>query len=136
MSKAGVLATRFAGVAALAVATGCVSVSKSMLDSSFMNDPFYADEVGVFLQGDTPPEECTRVALLHASGTNNASEGQIVDKLREEAGDLGANAIHIQSAEDAGGVERALAAAFDTPSDKDWAALALYCPGVNTGDDR
>lgn len=127
---------RITAILALSVATGCVSVSKSMLDSSYLDDPYFEDEVGVFLQGDVPPEECSRVALLHASGTNNASDGQIVDKLREEAGQLGANAIHIQSAEDAGGVERALAAAFDTPSDKDWQALALYCPGVNSGGDR
>ncbi len=126
---------RMAAIATLGLATGCVSVSKSMLDSSYMDDPYYQDEVGVFLQSDVPPQECSRVALLHASGTNNVSDGKIVDKLREEAGALGANAIHIQSAEDAGGVERALAAAFDTPSDKDWQALALYCPGVNSGGD-
>ena len=92
------------------------------------------DEVGVFLQTDIPPEECTRVALLHASGSNNAPEGKIIDKLREEAGHLGANAIHIRSAEDAGGAERALAAAFGTSSDKDWDAIALHCPGRNSGD--
>lgn len=124
---------RLAVVAVAALATGCVSVSKSVLDPSYMDDPYYEDEVGVFLISDVPPQECSRVALLHASGTNNSSEGQIIDKLREEAGKLGANAIHIQSAEDAGGVERALAAAFDTPSDKDWEAIALHCPGVNTG---
>jgi len=71
---------------------------------------------------------CDRVAILHASGSNNASETKIIDKLREEAGHLGANAIHIRSAEDAGNVERALGEVFGSTSDKDWDALALFCP--------
>lgn len=125
---------RWTGMAAAVLAAGCVSVNTSMLDYGYMDDPYHQDDVGVFWQGDVVPDECTRVAYLHASGTNNASEAKILDKLREEAGHLGANAVQIQSAEDAGGVERALAAAFDTPSDKDWEALALFCPGRNSGD--
>lgn len=110
------------------LASGCVHVSKSVLDHGYQDYPYAEHEVDVFLMTDTPPADCERVAILHASGSNNVAETKIIDKLREEAGALGANAVHIQSAEDAGGVERALAAAFDTPSDKDWDALALYCP--------
>ena len=116
------------GIMAAVVASGCVHVSKSVLDYGYQDYPYGEHEVDVFLITDVPPAECERVAILHASGSNNVAETKIIDKLREEAGMLGANAIHIQSAEDAGGVERALAAAFDTPSDKDWDALALYCP--------
>ena len=110
------------------VASGCVHVSKSVLDYGYQDYPYGEHEVDVFLVTDTAPADCERVAILHASGSNNVAETKIIDKLREEAGKLGANAVHILSAEDAGGVERALAAAFDTPSDKDWDALALYCP--------
>ena len=111
-------------------AVACVSVSKSVLDSSYGTNPVPQANVTVFLQTDTVPSDCERVAILHASGTNSSTEGQIIDKLRAEAGKLGANAIHIQSQEDAGTGERALAAIFGTPSDKDWDALAIHCPGT------
>lgn len=112
------------------VASGCVHVSKSVLDHGYQAYPYMEHEVDVFLVGDVPPDDCDRVAILHASGSNNASETKIIDKLREEAGALGANAIHIQSAEDAGTGERVLAEVFGTVSDKDWDALALYCPSL------
>ena len=115
-------------VGVVVVASGCVHVSSSVLDHGYRADPYGQDEVYVYLIEDLPPSDCERVAILHASGSNNASETKIIDKLREEAGHLGANAIHIRSAEDAGNVERALGEVFGSPSDKDWDALALFCP--------
>ena len=121
--------TRWAIIAAVAV-SGCVHVSSSVLDHGYQAYPYTLHEVDVFLLSDTPPTACERVALLHASGSNNASETKIIDKLREEAGTLGANAVHIQSAEDAGNVERALGEVFGSTSDKDWDALGTVLPGT------
>lgn len=112
----------------LVLATACVSVSKSVLNDRSAY-PVAQPDVYVFLPGDEIPESCERVALLHASGPQDwTNESQMLDKLREEAGKLGANAIQIQTMEDAGTGERVVAALFGTGSDRDSDAIALWCP--------
>jgi hypothetical protein len=108
--------------------TGCVTVSKSVLmDRSSM--PVPEESVQVFLANDQIPESCERVAILHASGEEDwTDEGQMIDKLRSEAGKLGANALHLMTMEDPGTGERLVAALFDTEADRDADALALWCP--------
>lgn len=108
--------------------SGCVTVSKSVLmDRSAY--PVPQEEVGVFLEGDTIPSSCERVALLHASGDEDfTDEGDIWDKLREEAGKLGANRVLIRGIEEPGTGERVASALFGTSSDRDADAVALWCP--------
>lgn len=115
-------------LAAAVFATACVSVSKSVLmDRSFAPVPKL--DVYVFLLEDEVPEDCERVALLSASGEVDwTDESQMIDKMREEAGKLGANAIQIRAIEDPGTGERVVAAIFDTEADRDGSAIALWCP--------
>jgi len=112
----------------IVVLAGCVTVSKSVLmDRS--HSPVARDDVYVFIAGDTIPESCQRVALLHASGDEDLTEeGDMIDKLREEAGKLGANALHLRTMEDPGTGERVVAAVFGTSADRDADAVALWCP--------
>lgn len=113
-----------------AVALGCVSVSKSVLTREYETQPVPRDDVFVFLTsaGDTIPETCRRVAILHASGAEAATEGKMMDKLREEAGKLGANTVLIQTMEDPGTGERVVGALFGVGTDKDSDAIAYRCP--------
>lgn len=114
------------------VLASCVSVSKSVLmDRSAY--PVPQQDVSVFLAGDTIPESCERVALLHASGPEGfTDEGDMWDKLREEAGELGANFVQIFAIEEPGAAERIASEIFDTESDRDADAVALWCPeGAN-----
>lgn len=108
---------------------GCVHVSKTVLmDRSSM--PVPKDSVYVYLANDSIPSTCERVAILHASGEQDLTdEGDMIDELRSEAGKLGANALHLQTMEEAGTGERIVAAIFDTGADRDADALALWCPG-------
>jgi hypothetical protein len=112
----------------IVVLAGCVTVSKSVLmDRS--HSPVARDDVYVFIAGDAIPESCQRVALLHASGDEDLTEeGDMIDKLREEAGKLGANALHLRTMEDPGTGERVVAAVFGTSADRDSNAIALWCP--------
>lgn len=108
----------------------CVHVNKSVLTYQYDQRPVPLGEVYVFLYEDILPEDCDRVALLHASGPNDwATEGDMVDRLREEAGKLGANAIQLRSMEEPGAGERIADALFGTGSDKDAEAVAYFCPG-------
>jgi hypothetical protein len=110
------------------VLTGCVTVSKSVLmDRSAY--PVPQQQVQVLLEGDSIPSTCERVALMHASGDEDLTdEGDIWNKLRSEAGKLGANVVAIKEIEDPGTGERIAAAIFDISADRDADAIALWCP--------
>lgn len=107
---------------------GCVSVSKSVLmDRSAYPVPRH--EVGVILPGDSIPASCRRVALLHASGPEGfTDEGDMWDKLREESGKLGANAVLIYTIDQPGTAERVASHLLGTESDRDADAVAYWCP--------
>ena len=110
------------------ILVGCVTVSKSVLTDR-SDRPVPREEVYVFIESDTIPASCERVALLHASGAEDLTdEGQMIDRLREEAGKLGANAVHLRSMEDPGTGERVASAIFGTSADRDSDAVALWCP--------
>ena len=106
----------------------CVTVSKSVLiDRSTY--PVPQERVQVLLEGDSIPSTCERVALLHASGDEDLTdEGDIWNKLRSEAGKLGANVVALRGIEDPGTGERIASAIFGTSSDRDADAVALWCP--------
>ncbi len=107
---------------------GCVHVSKSVLmDRS--GTPVSMEAVEVLLPMDEAPPSCERVAILHASGdVDLTDEGQMIDRLREETGKLGGNAVHLMSMMDPGTGERIVAAVFDSSADRDAGAIALWCP--------
>ena len=115
-------------VALLTLCTACVTVTSTVLRDRTAS-PVLEREVYIYLADDELPEDCERVAILHGSGTQDwTDETDMLNKLREEAGKLGANAVHMQSMEDAGTGERVVAALFGGVTDRDSDALALYCP--------
>lgn len=103
------------------ITTGCSfaeykHMHSSVLVAEYLGSPRPAEEVSVFIGDDVPPSECRRVALLRAAPT-----ATVVDRLREEAGRLGANAVDLRdfrrpAQDQASGGESA------------WNALALHCP--------
>ncbi len=110
--------------------TGCVSVSKTVLIDRSAS-PVPEEEVNVFLAQDSVPAYCERVALLHASGPEDLTdEADFWNKLCEESGKLGANAVHIQTMEDPGTAERVASGLFSTEADRDSDAVALWCPDL------
>ncbi len=116
------------GLVILVVATGCVTVNKTVLQDR-ANAPVPTTQVQLLLPGDEVPEGCERVAILHASGDEDfTDETDIYNKFREEAGKLGANTVEIRTMEDPGTGERVASALLGTTSDRDSEAIALFCP--------
>jgi len=73
------------------VLAACVTVSKTVLTDEFRSAPVPPGQVDVLMasMGDSIPSACVRVAILHASGDEDVTdEGDMLDKLREEAGKL------------------------------------------------
>ena len=95
---------RWGAVLALVAIMGCVSVNKSVLAPGL--PPVPAEDVQVFFESDSIPEH-TRVAILNASGSQGfTNQGQMIDKLREGASKLGANAIVLLGVKEPGAGEK------------------------------
>jgi hypothetical protein len=103
---------------------GCVTVDKSvLLDRSAYPVPMSA--VQVLIESDTVPEDCQRVAMLHAEGPEIfTSEADMWDSLREETGELGGNTVQLLFM---GGPDWAERFLRENP-DRDATAIALWCP--------
>ena len=115
----------------LLVLTGCVSVNKSVLERSSAARPVPKENVHVYLPGDELPEH-TRVAILNAKGdVDLTNEGQMIEKLREEAGKLGANAIVLQDVEEPGTGAKVAQAFLGTSANRTTRALAIFVPSLN-----
>ena len=116
-----------AGVAA------CVSVDTSVLMSGL--DPVPMSEVQVYYASDELPEH-SRVAILHAAGSDGwTSPTDMIDKLREEAGRLGANAIVLQGISEPTAEDRFVAAMMgeSTDGERTGDALAILVPPAEAG---
>lgn len=86
-----VMNQRILPVAALILLSGCISVSKSVL--TYDMPPVDLEQVQVFLPYDELPEY-TNIAILSSSRMHLFStRKQLIEKLRRNAAELGANAI-------------------------------------------
>ena len=119
---------RFLPPGLLLVLAACVTVSKSVLDRSFEASPVSRERVHVYLPGDEIPEP-TRVAILSAKGDADITdEGEMIDRLREEAGKLGANAIVLGDIREPGVGEKVASAFLETSADRRGQAVAIFVP--------
>ena len=115
------------------VLTSCVTVNKSVLESSFMANPIPKEGVQVYLPGDEVPEH-TRIAILNGKGDGDLTdEGQMIDKLREEAGKLGANAIILGETEEPGTGAEIAQAFLGTSANRKTSAIAVFVPSLKGG---
>ena len=103
---------------------GCVRASTSVLMDRSAH-PVPQLEVQVLLSEDEVSETCERVALISAIGGLGSNQGQIWNKLREEAGKLGANAVLISDTEAPG-----LGSWLVDGTTNEGESVALWCPGA------
>lgn len=104
----------------------CVSVNKSVLSRSRVHEPLPLEQVQVYFADDSVPGH-ERIAILNAEGAESFTDrGKIIDKLRQEAGKLGANAIILNELKDPGTGERVVAMVFGVAAMRKGSALAIY----------
>ena len=118
--------TKYTPLLMCVAVVGCVSASVTPLNLR-MQAPVAELDVALFLEGDTPPEDCERVALISAKGGIGANEGKMYKKFRQEAGKRGANALLINEVEEAGTFKQL---ALGTTQEGD--AIALWCPSLSS----
>ena len=115
-----------AAVAVLFVSS-CINVPHYVLMDRSAH-PVPTEEVYIFLPDDEIPQDCERIALLFASRNRHFSYGGLRNSLREDAGDYGANAIHLRFTS-----EEDLAVLSPPPipyggMERNVDAVALHCP--------
>ena len=109
--------------ALLIVLAGCVTVSESILMAGL--PPVPMEEVVVYFADDDIPEH-SRVAILTASGHYTATtEGKMYDKLREQAGLLGANAVVVEDFREPSGTGKVVSAVFGVGGNRKGQAMAI-----------
>ena len=108
-----------------------MSVNKSILAPNPTGRTFALEEVTVYFESDTVPEH-TRLAILNAHGDiEMTDEADMIDELRKEAGELGANAIILGDIEEPGTGARIVGAVFDTTVERATQAIAVYVPSLD-----
>ena len=90
--------------AALAFITlgGCVTAEATFLGPRPTNiTPVAEDSVRVFLQSDSVPPNCERLAMINLSGDpTSTTENQMIRAARRRAGKIGANAVQLPAMRD------------------------------------
>ena len=126
------MARCFITVLLVMVIAACgVAVNKSVLTPNPSGAIFAKEAVSVFFSTDSIPTH-TRVAIMNAKGSDDwTKEGQMIDKLREEAGKLGANAIILQKMEEPSTGRKVASAVFGIGADRKGQAIAIYVPSLD-----
>jgi hypothetical protein len=111
--------------------SACVAVNKSILTPNPTGAVFAKEAVYVYFSTDSIPSH-TRIAIMNAKGSDEwTKEGQMIDKIREEAGKLGANAVVLQKMEDPSTGRKVVSALFGTGADRKGQAIAIYVPSLD-----
>lgn len=111
--------------------SACVTVRATPLPNVTPHNRFFMPgRVDIRLSGETMPDNCERLALLSGSGSSGwTNDSQMFNKLRQKAGELGANVVLLQgNVEEPGAGEAILSAVIGTPSDRNATAVAYFCP--------
>ncbi len=117
--------------AGLTLLVGCATVHRSVLTDKYLENPVPKEDVQVFMADDSIPEH-ERVAFL--SGEGRVTMAHIVDRLRAQAGVLGANAIILRKVRDPSLGEDLLFRLLtgeDDPPEREADAIAIYCPSLD-----
>ena len=114
----------------LLAVSACVTVRATPLPNVTPHNRFFMpDRVDIRFSGEAMPDVCERLALLSGSGSSVTNDSQMFDKLRQKAGELGANVVLLQgNVEEPGAGEAILTAFIGTGSDRNATAIAYFCP--------
>ena len=101
------LSTNLFAVAAIALLSACVSTQATRLGSGTIRPPVPPDQVAIYRTADQVPRKYEEVALLSSKGDYSMTdEEKMYRSMREKAGEMGANAIILQSVQDREPVQR------------------------------
>jgi hypothetical protein len=90
--------------------------------------PVPEEQVRVYLAEDEVPEQCERIALIHAEGPPDATtRPQMIRAAQRRAGKIGANALLLSSIRDPRFGTRVAAEVFGVSADRKGQMVAYRC---------
>ena len=119
--------TSFIAAVGFFALTACVSVQTTRLGSGVIHPPVPADRVTIYRTADQVHAKYEEVALLSASGDSSmTTEDQMYSKMRQQAGELGANGIILDSVAEPTTGAKVAQALLGTSADRHGKAVAIY----------
>jgi hypothetical protein len=114
-------------LAAVLVIAACVSTQATRLGSGMIRPPVAPDQVAIYRTADQVPGKYEEVALLSSKGDYNATdEEKMFKSMREKAGEMGANAIVLQSVQEPGTGAKVASALIGLSANREGKALAIF----------
>jgi hypothetical protein len=115
-------------VIAVALFTGaCVSTQATRLGSGTIRTPVSPDQVAIYRTAEQVPGKYEEVALLSSKGDYNATnEEKMYQSMREKAGEMGANAIILQSVQEPGTGSKVAHAIIGISANREGKAVAIF----------
>jgi len=107
--------------------SGCVTVQSTRLGSGMIRPPTTPDQVAIYRTSEQVGFPFEEVALLSASGNYNATnEEQMYREMRNEAAELGANGIILESITEPTTGAKVANALIGVPANRRGKAIAIY----------
>lgn len=118
---------RAVAIALLVMLSACVSTQAARLGAGPLRPAVMPDSVAIYLTADRVPGKYEEVALLSSKGDyRGTSEEKMYQSMREKAGEMGANAIILQSVQDPGTGAKVAHAILGTGANREGKALAIF----------
>ena len=113
--------------------SGCV-VSNATRLTTESYAPVPAEQVAIYLSEDDIPGEYIKIGLINAKGNHGATdESQMLNKMRKDAGDMGANGILYQSIDEPGTGAKIAGAVLGVGVNRKGQVIAILVEDENTG---
>ena len=110
-----------------AILAGCVAVNSTQLGLAQLRPPVPVDQVAVYRTADQVPGKYQEVALLNATGSSSmTTEKGMFEKMKKEAGKLGANGIILDALSEPGAGAKVAAAFLGVGVNRKGRAIAIY----------
>lgn len=107
--------------------TSCVSVNATKLGTGSYRQPVPTDKVAVYRTADQVPGKYEEIALLNASGDSSwSSESGMFKKMKQRAGQMGANAIILDAVSEPSAGAKIAGAIFGVGAERKGKAIAIF----------
>jgi hypothetical protein len=113
-------------VALMFCVTACVSVQSTRLGAGVIHPSVPADQVVIYRTAEQVHGQYEEIALLSGVEDYRTSEDKMYDKMRKEAGKLGANGIILDSTSEPSTGLKIANAFLLTPAQRTGKAVAIY----------
>jgi hypothetical protein len=114
-------------LASVLLISACVSTQATRLGNGTIRPPVSPDQVAIYRTADQVPGKYEEVALLSSKGDYSMTdEEKMYRSMREKAGEMGANAIILQSVQEPGTGSKVAKALIGLSANREGKSLAIF----------